>query len=1591
MDFFRRMMLVSMLVILGWTGFPQSGISVPRQTLYAPDPLDTWIFGPARWLVGRPVAFQIVTRDVRGDRPVRATVDITLAPVDAPSSQGVRVFQGTTGSQGMVTVRLTAPHRPGRYRFRVHVRSPIGTDMIERDITVEERARILLSTDKPIYQPGQRVHIRALVLREADRTPLGDRVLVVDVQDPKGNRVFRSVRRTSEHGVVAVTFPIADAVHLGMYTVRARVVPSTDPTTWQRVLARTERSFRVDRYVLPKFKVELTTDRTFYLPGDVLRGTVSARYFFGKPVDGGRVTITVQTFAAGWQTLAELTGILNAEGNWTFSTPLPEHFVGLPLEQGRALLRIEAEVIDRADHTEHVAVTRPVSAQPIEVSVIPERPDLPAGLPVRVYVVTQYPDGSPARCRVELEGRDADDRVLFTAVVHTDDIGWGETEIRIPPERILAKTIAKSRPEFIPFGPPRQPSAKGTSVRVHIHALSDMGHEIRTTRSLSVRPDRESILLHVDRVTARVGDVIQMTVRVSEHTGESSGVVFIDAIVHGQTLLTRTVRIDHGEARIRWPLTPELTGTVTFHAYRVTSTGDIVRDTRTVIVDPANELWIHASTDRKTYRPGETARVRLTVTDTHGRPVRAVLGLTVVDESVYALAETYPGLERLYFLLEEELLHPKVEIHGWELPKILLQRERPGQPQRLERRERIARVILAAARMQPRYRMEIRTYAKKVQEVIQNWKRAVRQIAERFRKALNVYLRVYAGRYPEDNPVRALIRTRVLSHKDLQDPLGHAVRVRALNFGEFRVYLLTAAGPDERMGTDDDCIVFVSVRGISPVYIRREIPDLNTRLRSDWVLWVTGLLVEEVEARILPQAVPVPREGGVEAPSAPSLHATTGPARIRQFFPETLLVQPLLLTDARGIAQLQLPLADSITTWRLTALAHTRNGQLGSTTLPVRVFQPFFVDIDLPVALTQGDEVAVPVAVYNYLERPLTVRLRIDPGKGFTLLDPPERTVRMRPNEVMSVRFRLRAQSLGEHALTVWADGDHVRDAVRRSVTVVPDGKAYWRTASDRLSGGTGRVFRLAVPPEAIPGATRWIVRVLPGALTQVVEGLDHLLRMPFGCFEQTSSVTYPNVLVLTYLRHTGRARPDVEMKAREYITIGYQRLLTFEVEGGGFSWFGDPPAHRVLTAYGLIEFADMARVHDVDMAMVRRTAQWLIEQQQSDGTWKPDRHGIREGVIDRQTDVLRTTAYITWALTEAARLEGMADVVRPSVRRAVRYLTDHARETDDPYALTVMLNALIGARALGMNVSDRTIDAIAGTLVQQAVSADGQVYWKSRSPTPFHGHEESGDLETTALAAYALMRHGGYADVVHAALLYLIRKKHPQGGWATTQATVWALKALVTAAMAGTGRVRGTVTVQVDTKTVATWTLTPKNMDVLRQVDVTPYMPASGGPIVVRFDGEGQIAVQVRVQYFLPWDRVPPPREAPLQVRVQYDRTELALHDTVTCIVRVRNRTPRAAHMVIVDVGIPPGFHVLTEDLTKLVRQGVIERFDRTPRQVIFYIDRVPGKGSLEWRFRMRATMPVRARTGSVRVYEYYRPDRPADVPPRVMVVREK
>ncbi|HJX63657.1 MAG TPA: hypothetical protein VJ860_06855 [Polyangia bacterium] len=99
--------------------------------------------------------------------------------------------------------------------------------------------------------------------------------------------------------------------------------------------------------------------------------------------------------------------------------------------------------------------------------------------------------------------------------------------------------------------------------------------------------------------------------------------------------------------------------------------------------------------------------------------------------------------------------------------------------------------------------------------------------------------------------------------------------------------------------------------------------------------------------------------------------------------------------------------------------------------------------------------------------------------------------------------------------------------------------------------------------------------KVYPAYLSPLVDGMDALLRVPSGCFEQTTSTAWPDVLVTAYFKQTKQLKPEIQLKAESLMSAGYQRLLTFEHAGGGYSWFGEQDPAPYLSA-GRRELAEL-------------------------------------------------------------------------------------------------------------------------------------------------------------------------------------------------------------------------------------------------------------------------------------------------------------------------------------------------------------------------------------------------------------------------------
>jgi hypothetical protein len=472
--------------------------------------------------------------------------------------------------------------------------------------------------------------------------------------------------------------------------------------------------------------------------------------------------------------------------------------------------------------------------------------------------------------------------------------------------------------------------------------------------------------------------------------------------------------------------------------------------------------------------------------------------------------------------------------------------------------------------------------------------------------------------------------------------------------------------------------------------------------------------------------------------------------------------------------------------------------------------------------------------------------------------------------------------------------------------------------------------------------------------------------------------VTFPNVLVLNYLKQTKQTSPEIQMRAENYIALGYQRLLTFEVPTGGFSLFGQPPASVMLSAKGLLEFADMAKVYPVDPALVDRTRRWLFTQQKPDGTWPGT--AAWDHPPETPGDPLPLTAIVTWAIIESSGKN------ESGTSRAIGYLKENATRTEDPYVLSLIANALVAD-----DPNDATAKNILARLDQlKAVAAD-TTYWTNRASSFTGATGVSGSIETTALVAYAFLRARAYPDSTQRALTFLIQKKSPNGTWGSTQATILALRALVESA-AVTGEITQDATVRIafNGAPAKPIQLNRENSGVVQFVT---YDDVSRGSNRIDFqvDGKGSLAYQISSSYYLPWSSVPPSVEQAksVDIQVNYDRTTLAVDEQVGVNVRVQLMQVGSARMTLVDLGVPPGFTVMTEDLDALVQAKKISRYELTGRQIIIYLEEFNSKQPVTFSYHLRAKFPLRAQAPLSTTFDYYNPGMTGTQPPQQLTVK--
>ncbi len=727
----------------------------------------------------------------------------------------------------------------------------------------------------------------------------------------------------------------------------------------------------------------------------------------------------------------------------------------------------------------------------------------------------------------------------------------------------------------------------------------------------------------------------------------------------------------------------------------------------------------------------------------------------------------------------------------------------------------------------------------------------------------------------------------------------------------------------------------------------------------------------------------------------------TSTPRLREYFPETLVWQPSLETDSSGRARLKFKLADNITTWKMSVIASTLDGEIGTAEKEILAFQPFFIEHDPPRVLTEGDEIALPVVLRNYLDKPQSVDLEIKPEPWFTLLAPARKRAEIAAGDASRQVFEFRATaSIDDGKQRVSALGPEASDAVEKTVSVHPFGEEKTDTLTQVFSDSSA--IEVNIPDVAIKSTPRAELKIYPNLMAHLLEGIEGIMRRPYGCAEQTISSAYPSLMVLRYYKRSGEEFPAVAEKAQRYVRAGYERLLNYRTEDGGFTYWGRGESDAALTAYALRFLNDARDFVAVDDDATSEARDWIVKHQRADGSWP-----LHYSFAGDRPQTASLTAFVARALASAAKTtanETDADSAKRSqaasvaLKRALEFLARATEELAEPYALASY--ALAAASAGDEQGSNRAL----GRLTALARSENGASYWALETNTPFYGWGLAGRIEATALAVQALALSSkpaaGPDDLVSRGLLFLLRQKDRFGVWYSTQATVNVLDALVTVLEKREPASEGaspTAEVVLNDRRVVSVAMPPAHkLSNPITVDLSQFLSIGSNRIQIRrAAGSPQATAQVVATHYEPWPAASVTSKpglasaGALRLRVGFDKSEAKIGDEITCTVEAERVGFRGYGMLLAEIGLPPGADVDRASLERAVKESDwgVNQYDVLPDRLIVYL--WPRAGGTRFQFKFRPRFGLAAQTAPSVVYDYYNPEARAVVAPTKFIVR--
>ncbi|OGZ05611.1 MAG: hypothetical protein A2845_04590 [Candidatus Lloydbacteria bacterium RIFCSPHIGHO2_01_FULL_49_22] len=503
-------------------------------------------------------------------------------------------------------------------------------------------------TDRPIYRPGDTVHVKGISRIGYDaKFELAQGKTKLEIRDAKYGVARTLDLSFSKNGTYESSFVIDTKAPLGYYSI------SSDTGGYW--------SFQVEEYVAPQFKVDVAPDKEEYISGDTAAITIAADYYFGVPVQNGDAEYRIvaqdyyfDRYSDGYFSFGR--GWYDNENGW-----YGDHFIAsgkLKLaKDGKGAISKELN-IDKLFTGNYKEGSKVVSiyvtvknenGQSVtkQQSFIVHRGTFYAGISMDEYFVESGKQGVAHIKTVDVKGKPVSRDALTLSLDKVEWKSYKRQEVDgnfyYRTERVKAAVSStKLNTDESGNGSYQFTAGEAGEYELSIIGTDERGNAVTAqypfyvsgSGAISIRPTNNATLeLVAPKTDLAVGATGSFVIKSPYPHAKA-----LVTLARGSTYLHKVIDLDSQLTEYRFTATEEYIPNVIASVLLLAPLPEMkYGEVRYTVGAKEKELTIEVVPGKKTYLPGEEVSLAVTVKDANGRPVQAELSLAVVDMSVLAL------------------------------------------------------------------------------------------------------------------------------------------------------------------------------------------------------------------------------------------------------------------------------------------------------------------------------------------------------------------------------------------------------------------------------------------------------------------------------------------------------------------------------------------------------------------------------------------------------------------------------------------------------------------------------------------------------------------------------------------------------------------------------------------------------------------------------------------------------------------------------------------------------------------------------------------------------------------------------------------